>query len=100
MKNTDEMAERAMRAWADSGSGSPRRLMRVALEAALADVPEPDATVRACDMACRGLEAKLANVRSFLHGWLLGAKAALEDGHLPPERFDELIAALKLADEP
>lgn len=42
----------------------------------------------------------ITELRTFLYGWLRGAKAALERGQLPPERFDELIDTLKLTPAP
>ncbi len=70
MRVTDEMVDvgcDAMLAFYKSGADwtqHPHHAARAVLDAVLADVPEPDAIVKACDMACRGVEADLATERT------------------------------------
>ena len=90
MKITDEMVDTAVR---------PQR-MRAALESAQAEFEAAVARGTAAHERCHALEAKLAEMRVLLYGWLKGAQAAHKRGQLPVERFDELIDMLKLEPPP
>lgn len=64
MKINEPMRERAAAVCRERRLDITAKDRDAIVEAALADVPEPDAIVKACDMACRGLETRIAELEA------------------------------------